>query len=354
MRQDYGLESDYCAPAPTVIAKIPMGGRTGDVVISPDNSRAYVARSNSIAVISRLNNILGIIPISGDPKGLTINAAGSRLYVTNHEGSVSVVDVADHWMRVLPGASCAQEVVTADRALIYTAHNAKYDGRCTSWISVNDTEGATVATIPGVGGYEITDLAVDPNGTRVYAGLSGYSSYYQYCTGLVSMIDTARYAVIDDIDIAVSPDTITVSPDGSTMYATHYDTEFVSAVDLASRCLTTIALRDAPLALTLTPDGLQAYVTSCCSLSVIDTVTNEAACITVGDLPRSVQISPDGKRAYVSNFGDHSVSVIDTVTQCVVNTIDVGGHPEGLAVSPDGGRLYVSDYWSGTVTVVSM
>jgi DNA-binding beta-propeller fold protein YncE len=45
-----------------------------------------VARSNSIAVISRLNNILGIIPISGDPKGLTINAAGSRLYVTNDEG----------------------------------------------------------------------------------------------------------------------------------------------------------------------------------------------------------------------------------------------------------------------------
>ena len=90
------------------------------------------------------------------------------------------------------------------------------------------------------------------------------------------------------------------------------------------------------------------------SLSLIDTVTNEAACITVGDLPRSVQISQDGKPAYVSNFGDHSVSVIDTVTQCVVNTIDVGGHPEGLAVSPDGGRLYVSDYWSGTVTVVSM
>ena len=95
-------------------------------------------------------------------------------------------------------------------------------------------------------------------------------------------------------------------------------------------------------------------MTSCCSLSVSDTVTNEAACITVGDLPRSVQISPDGKRAYVSNFSDHSVSVVDTVTQCVVNTTDVGGHPEGLAVSPDGGRLYVSDYWSGTVTVVSM
>lgn len=82
---------------------------------------------------------------------------------------------------------------------------------------MNDTEGATVATIPGVGGYAITDLAVDPNGTRVYAGLSGHSSYYQYCTGFVSVIDHATYAVIDVINMAASPDTITVSPDGSTV-----------------------------------------------------------------------------------------------------------------------------------------
>jgi YVTN family beta-propeller protein len=67
-----------------------------------------------------------------------------------------------------------------------------------------------------------------------------------------------------------------------------------------------------------------------------------------------VRISPDGKHAYVSNFGDRSVSVIDTIAQCVTETIDVGGHPEALAVSPDGHRLYVGDYWSGIVTVFSV
>jgi YVTN family beta-propeller protein len=96
------------------------------------------------------------------------------------------------------------------------------------------------------------------------------------------------------------------------------------------------------------------YVTNRCSLSVIDTVTNEVAPIAVGDLPRCVRISPDGKRAYVSNFGDGSVSVIDTIAQCVTDTVEVGGHPEALAVSPDGHHLYVGDYWSGTVTVLSV
>jgi DNA-binding beta-propeller fold protein YncE len=64
-------------------------------------------------------------------------------------------------------------------------------------------------------------MAVNPNGTRVYAASSLHSSYYQYCRGLPSMIDTTTYAVIDAVDLAASPDIITVSPDGSAMYPTH-------------------------------------------------------------------------------------------------------------------------------------
>ena len=65
-----------------------------------------------------------------------------------------------------------------------------------------------------------------------------------------------------------------------------------------------------------------------------------------------MRISPDGKYAYVSNFGDGTVSIIDSIAPCVTHTIDVGGHPEASAVGPDGHRLYVVDYFSGTVTVL--
>jgi YVTN family beta-propeller protein len=184
--------------------------------------------------------------------------------------------------------------------------------------------------------------------------LSLRSAYYQYDAGLVGVIDTAANALIDTIDPGASPDTINVSPDGSMLYTTHYDHKLVSAVDLASQLVTPIALSDSPLGVSLTPDGLHAYVTNRCSLSVIDTVTNEVAPIAVGDLPRCVRTSPDGKRAYISNFGDGSVSVIDTIAQCVTDTIEVGGHPEALAVSSDGHHLSVGDYRSGTVTVLSV
>jgi YVTN family beta-propeller protein len=210
-----GAEPDESGPSQTHIAKILLGDRVSDIVTSPNNSVAYAALTNSIAVISSLHDVSCIIPVSGHPRSLRIDADGSRLFASNYCGAVSVIDLAS--FRVTP-----------------------------------------------------------------------------------------------------------------------------------------IALGDSPLGVSMTPDGLQAYVASRYSLSVIDTVVNEAARIAVGDLPRCVRVSPDGKYAYVSNFGDRTVSVIDTIAQCVTETIEVGGHPEALAVSPDGHRLYVGDCWSGTVTVLSV
>ena len=339
---------------PPQIAMIRLGDQVSDIVTSPNNSVAYAALSNSIAVISSVHDVSCVIPISGHPSSLAIDPDGSRLYANNYGGSVSVINIADHRVDVIPDTCCVQQVDTVDGPLIYAAGNAKDGGRCGGWISVIDAGGATVAAIAGLDGYAITDLAADPEGNRVYVGLSQQSTYYQYDAGVLGVIDTATNAAIHTIDVGASPDTITVSPDGSMMYTTHYDHKLVSAVDLGSYHVTPIALGDRPLGVSLTPDGLQGYVANRWSLSVIDTVTNEAAGIAVGDLPRCVRISPDGKLAYASNFGDRSVSVIDTIAQCVTDTIDVGGHPEALAVSSDGHRLYVGDYWSGAVSVFSV
>jgi YVTN family beta-propeller protein len=350
---------DHCAPPPTIIAAIAVGETTGDVVLSPDGSHAYVGQRTSIAVISRLNNIVAVIPIGGHPKDLAISADGTRLYVTGYDGSVSVVDITHQTshrrLRVIPGASTAREVITPDGALIYAAHHAGRGG-C-GWISVHDTAGDMLATIPGesgCAGYSIAGLAANPGGTQVYAGWSRRNAYQQYGHGFVSVIDTVAPTVVDVIDLRDCLDAITVSPDGSRMYVKHVDSESVSAVDLATHRVTPIALKDTPIALAVTPDSLKAYTAGSCSLSVIDTLTNQAERITAGDLPRSVQISPDGKCAYVGDFGARGVSVVDTVTGCVVSTIDIDGYPQGLAISPDGCRLYVSDYWSGIVTVVGI
>jgi YVTN family beta-propeller protein len=282
-----GAEPDESEPKPeppqTFAAKIRLGDQVSDIVTSPNDSVAYVALSDSIAVISSLHDVSCIIPIGGQPRDLTRGADGSRLYANNYGGSVSVMDIANHRVDVIPGACRLQQVDTADGALIYTAGNATSGSRWGGWIPVTGAGGATVATITGLEDYAITDLVANPEGSHVYAGLSRSSAYYQYDAGVLGVINTATNATIHIVDLRAAPDTVTVSPDGSVVYATHYDHGLVSAVNLASYRVTPIALGDSPLGMSFTPDGLQAFVANRCSLSVIDTVTNDVARIAVGD-----------------------------------------------------------------------
>ena len=49
--------------------------------------------------------------------------------------------------------------------------------------------------------------------------------------------------------------------------------------------------------------------------------------------PGGVAITPDGSYAYVANFSSDSVSIIDTSTDTVVDTVSVRSAPFGVAIT---------------------
>jgi YVTN family beta-propeller protein len=51
----------------------------------------------------------------------------------------------------------------------------------------------------------------------------------------------------------------------------------------------------------------------------------------------------DGRRAFVSNSGSGTVSVIDTATQQVIETLVTGAGPFFSVDDPEGNKLYVSN-----------
>jgi len=71
------------------------------------------------------------------------------------------------------------------------------------------------------------------------------------------------------------------------------------------------------------------------------TPTQEIGQIPVEAQASSLALSPDGKRLYVTHNFSSSVSVIDTVTSSVIETVAVGEGPEAIATSPDGGTVYI-------------
>jgi YVTN family beta-propeller protein len=89
------------------------------------------------------------------------------------------------------------------------------------------------------------------------------------------------------------------------------------------------------------------------SVSVIDTATNTVVeTIEVGSNPRNLGISPNGERVYVPNRDGDSVSVIDTNTNAVLTTVEGDDasdpgvsfiEPYAIAVTPDNSQAWVAN-----------
>ncbi len=277
-----------------------------------------------------------------------VSPQGSLVYVTGYDGSIAIIDAVDYTVRTIERDASTAQVVSPEDGYVYSAHN---QGR-NSWLSAMSDDGTTAAVVP-VESYA-TALTLSPDGGRLYVASSKPQSHQRRGHGSISVIDTATFTLIEVIAMRFSPDAISVSPDGSTLYATHYNKNAISAIELDSPRHKLIRLNDAPLDVAASPDGEHVYVTNLHSVALIDTATYGVESLPTGDLPRHLDISGDGKRAYVTDFRLNCISVLDPLNKAVTATVDLGRNPEALALSANEELLYVADHLTPTLTVISL
>jgi YVTN family beta-propeller protein len=70
-------------------------------------------------------------------------------------------------------------------------------------------------------------------------------------------------------------------------------------------------------------------------------------------VPLGLVFHPNATKAYVTNYDDNTVSIVDTATSTVVNTITVGRGPNGVSVTSDGTKAYVPNSLDNTVSVIT-
>jgi YVTN family beta-propeller protein/cysteine-rich repeat protein len=91
--------------------------------------------------------------------------------------------------------------------------------------------------------------------------------------------------------------------------------------------------------LTLNASGSTLYATcgNLGQLLVVDTASLTYTPVTVGFVPAATSLTPDGAFVYVTNAAGNSVSVVDTTTNTVVDTVTVGDEPSsyGQFIGPD-------------------
>jgi YVTN family beta-propeller protein len=115
------------------------------------------------------------------------------------------------------------------------------------------------------------------------------------------------------------------------------------------------AVGQAPHGVTVDITGHRMYVANHDddTLSVVDTVTyNVIDTVHVGDGPNGVAYSTANGKVYVANRNDDSVTVLRGRDLSPVTTIPVGSQPDGVAIDIASNRVYVANYGDGTVSVI--
>ena len=341
--------------------------------LSNPNSRRDVQAIRQIALLAMLALGLGLMVWPGEATALT----GQPLaYVTSSNG-ITVIDTGDNKVVDTISAAPLPAAVTPDGKHLYAFSSTSSDFVFN--ISVIDTTNdQVVATIPLNVSLVATGVSLNQNSAAIAVTPDGKTVYVT--TGLCSSnsFDCIRpesvYYALWGIDAATnqvggaSPgkgvaDGIAFSPDGQHMYLTNYDPYFGSPQVFDNGTAIPLTGYSAVYSIAVTPDGTRAYVpysfVYATAVAVIDATTdtvtqNIPVGPTVFDLTTVTQvaITPDGKYAYVTSQAGNSVSVIDTASNAIVQTIMVGASPSGVAITPDGAHVYVSNRDSNNVSVI--
>ena len=232
---------------------------------------------------------------------------------------------------------------------------------------------ATGAASPiGVGTYPDA-IAITPDGTRAYVT--------NYTSNTVTPIDLATGRARCQIHLAsnAGPAGIAITPDGTTAYVTDAGApgtlgDTITPIDLATdKTEAPITVGSGPQGIAITPNGQRAYVADAgavvsgqtgtygSTVTPVDLKSKTALSpIKVGNAPIAVTITPDGSTALVANLNSGSVSPIDIANDTAGSPISVEGAPIAIAVSAsDPTTAFVADSMSaqsstGNVTPIDL
>lgn len=153
---------------------------------------------------------------------------------------------------------------------------------------------------------------------------------------------------------------LVMTPDGKRAYTTNIVSGTVTSIDFTlpvHQQVTQIEVGKGPEAIDVSPDGRELWVgqNGDGNISIIDTSTNKVKeTIKVGEIPIRVRFTPDGKRVLVSDPKAGELVVLDAATRKEIKRLKVTGTPVGILVTPDGSRAFIAAMEANKVIVLDL
>jgi YVTN family beta-propeller protein len=259
---------------------------------------------------------------------------------------VKVNVAADQIIGTLSDDTGEGVAVSPDGSTVYIADTGQY-----SVLAANSTTGAETSI--ELGAYP-QDVTLSPNGSLLYATVTGGDTG-PGGSNVIAVIDTATETVTGDITVGTAPRQVVFSPNGTRAYVTTEDGIYV--IDTAtSHVVQVFPSFEDPQGIAISPNGSMLYVTSpdAGTLWQINAATGRLiGQVNGGAEPYSVVVTPNGSTIYVADMNSNSVDVISAATGRVTGSIPVQGLPMSIAVTPDGSQVWVGNGYTGSISVIS-
>jgi len=317
------------------------------------SARAYIVNRDdrTISVINTTTErVVATVSVDEAPAAIAVSADGHTAYFSQTQSaSLGVVDASTNAIsKVIPMPGPPFGVLADKMGAIYVVI-----GTQPVQLVVVDAERQEVSAQVSLGdslvGLQAFLGAVSPDGALIVVPLLVDSEMYPClitplgCRVHLQYIDTAAKRLVNTFflpDIVSSPGDVSFAPPNLGVYlersVSSSGGDPILLGDASGRGVGVQCSRGLAL------DADRSRVLSCSScdgtVSVIDTVTNTLSdTIAVGVAPAGISVAMDGSTAYVLNSGSNSVSVIDLATLRVRSTIEVGRHPSshGRFIGPD-------------------
>jgi YVTN family beta-propeller protein len=174
------------------------------------------------------------------------------------------------------------------------------------------------------------------------------------------VVSLAKPAVLTTVRVGAEPEGVAVSPDGRTVFVANQSSRVLSVVDAASRRVTSLRLRNTPRFVSVSRDGLVAFVSmyekdmSGSGMAVIDTVGRKVVrYVPTGVQPFALAVAPDG-RIWVPIHSQGRVEVYGAGDQRRDSIVAVPPNPHAVAFSPDLMRAFTADHESNAMAIIDM
>ncbi|MBI1745972.1 MAG: YncE family protein [Acidobacteria bacterium] len=154
---------------------------------------------------------------------------------------------------------------------------------------------------------------------------------------------------------------LVVTPDQKKLYTTNMGSDTVTIMELSAAAgpgkISHINVGKGPEAIDLSADGRELWVAhrGDGELSIIDTTTDRVKeTIKVGRFPIRVKFAADGRRVLVSDAQTGELAIFDAASRKEIKRLPVGTSPVGILIAPDGRRAFIAATESDKVSVIDL